>query len=82
MGHMFPYIKQPFAQYLPTSLVEIELVAIGLSETTIIHKIFQTNSSFHVAQYRKSLVSVFQEFFASINKIFILAGRLEMFLWN
>ena len=79
---MFPYIKQPFAQYLPTSLVEIELVAIGLSETTIIHKIFQTNSSFHVAQYRKSLVSVFQEFFASINKIFILVGRLEMFLWN
>lgn len=45
---MFPYIKQPFAQYLPTSLVEIELVAIGLSETTIIHKIFQTNSSIHV----------------------------------
>ena len=79
---MFHYIKQPFAQYLPTGLVEIELVAIVLFETTTIHKIFETNSSFHVAQYRKNLVSVFQEFFASINKIFILAGRLEIFLWN
>ena len=26
--------------------------------------------------YGKSLISVFQEFFASINNIFILAGRL------
>ena len=29
-----------------------------------------------IAHYRKSLISVFQEFFASINKVFILAGRL------
>ena len=44
---------------------------------TIIHKIFETNSNFHVtAQYGKSLISVFREHFASINKIFILAGGL------
>ena len=29
-----------------------------------------------IDHYQKSLISVFQEFFASINKIFILAGRL------
>ena len=36
---------------------------------TIIHKIFEVN-------YRKSLISVFKEFFPGINKSFILAGRL------
>ena len=39
----------------------------------IIHKISETNSNFH---YGKSLISVFEEYFASFNKIFILAGRL------
>ena len=29
-----------------------------------------------IAHYQKSLISVFQQFFASINKIFILAERL------
>ena len=29
-----------------------------------------------MAHYGKSLISVFQEFFTSLNKIFILAGRL------
>ena len=43
--------------------------------TTTIHKIFETNSRFHV-KLRGSLISVFQEFFASIDKIVILAGRL------
>ena len=37
----------------------------------------KTNSSFHVTAYnRKSLISIFQEFSSSINKTFILAGRL------
>ena len=30
-----------------------------------------------IAHYGKSLISVFQRFFATINKIFILAGRLS-----
>ena len=42
---------------------------------TIIHKIFETNSC-EIAHYEKILISVFQEFVANINKIFILAGRL------
>ena len=44
----------------------------------IIHKIYETNSSFHVKYRttRKSLTAVFQEFFASIEKIFLLGGRL------
>ena len=45
---------------------------------TITHKIFETNSSFHV-QYRtteKGLISVFQKFSATINKTFILAGTV------
>ena len=42
---------------------------------TIIHKIFETNSSFHV-KYGKVLIPIFQQFFVSINNIFILRGRL------
>ena len=42
-------------------------------ESTIIHKIFETNPNY----YGKSLISVFQKFFASINKTFILAGGLD-----
>ena len=47
--------------------------------TTISHKIFETNSSFHVisceiAHYEKSLIAIFRDFFAGISKIFILAG--------
>ena len=56
--------------------------------TTTIHEIFETNSSFHVKWYNTGnlililiLISVFQEFFASIDKIFILAGRLGTELW-
>ena len=30
-----------------------------------------------IAHYGKSLISVFQGFFANINNIFILAGRLD-----
>ena len=47
----------------------------GFIPPTIIHKIFENDSSFHV-HYEKSLISVFQKISASINKIFILAGRL------
>ena len=38
-------------------------------------KIFETNSSFHVKlHYGKILISIFQQFFASIDKIFIFKG--------
>ena len=40
---------------------------------TTIHKLFDTIWEYH---YGKGLISVFQGFFASIDKIFILAGRL------
>ena len=30
-----------------------------------------------IAHYGRSLISAFQEFFASVNKTFILAGRLD-----
>ena len=33
--------------------------------------------SCEITHYEKKLISFFQEFFASINKIFILAGRLD-----
>ena len=46
-----------------------------INRPTIIHKISETTLC-ELAQYGKSLISIFQEFFASINKIFILAGRL------
>ena len=42
---------------------------------TIIHKIFEMFSC-EIAPYGKSSRSIFQEFLASIEKIFILAGRL------
>ena len=38
----------------------------------MIHKILE----WEIAHYGKILISVFQEFFASINKIFIFAGGL------
>ena len=42
-------------------------------------QIFETNSKFlcEISHYKKSLISVFQKIFASINKIFILAGILS-----
>ena len=44
----------------------------------MIHEIFDSNSAQHmkIAQHGKSLLSVFQEFYASINNIFILPWRL------
>ena len=46
---------------------------------TIIHRVFETNSSFprEIAHCGKSSISIFQEFFASVQKIFILAGGLR-----
>ena len=45
---------------------------------TISPKIFKPNSSFCVkAQYSKTLITIFQNFFASINKNFIFAGRID-----
>ena len=41
---------------------------------TIIHEILESNSE--IEHYWKSLISAVQEIFASINKIFILGGRL------
>ena len=62
------------AHYWWLSVLDLLELWLFLSSTTI-HKIFDTNSSFHV-KYGKSFISVFQEFFASINKTFILAGGL------
>ena len=45
---------------------------------TISYKIFETNYSFHV-KWRttgKGLIAVFQDFFASLNKILIFAGGM------
>ena len=42
---------------------------------SIMGKIFETTSSFQV-KYGKNLISIFQELFASIDKILILGGRL------
>ena len=48
-------------------------------KTTIIHKIFEKlKFSCEIAHYGKSLNSIFQEFLPSINKIFILEGRLAL----
>ena len=47
---------------------------------TNIHKIFETNSSFHVIdieRYGKSLISIFQENFANTDRISISAGGLS-----
>ena len=58
-----------------------------LSSVTIIQKIFETNSSFHVksttgkGHHGKSTISVFQEIFTSADKIFILGGRLSTRQW-
>ena len=54
------------------------LLLSSVVRSTIIHKIFGTCANLGVKYrtYGKGLTSVFQEFFASINKIFILAGRL------
>ena len=42
------------------------------------HKIFDGDCiSCEIAQYRKSLISVFQEFFASIGEILISGGGLR-----
>ena len=58
--------------YLPNSRSTISMIVAA-----IIHGIFATNSSFRVkAHCGKSLISVFQEFFASINEIFILVWGL------
>ena len=48
---------------------------LGSLGATITHKMFEINFC-EIAHNGKSLISVFQEFSASINKTFILAGRL------
>ena len=48
------------------------------SSPTTIHKIFETNSSFMWnSALRKKFNFYFQQFFASIAKIFILGGKLD-----
>ena len=46
--------------------------------TAIMDKIFETKSSFlcEMLHYGKNSIAIFQEFFASIEKKFILGGRL------
>ena len=55
-------------------LPETSVILYGAA---IIHRIFETNSGFDgIAHNGKCLISVFQEFAASIDKTFILAGGL------
>ena len=42
---------------------------------TVMDKIFETNLSCEIVHYGKSSISIFQEFLASINKIFFLGER-------
>ena len=47
---------------------------------TISHRVFEGNSSFNV-----SLIAIFRDFFANINKILILAARIgfkAIILWR
>ena len=50
-----------------------------LFSETIMDKKFETNSSFHVKKghYKKSLMSIVMEIFASIDKIFSLGRSLS-----
>ena len=50
--------------------------SLNKNEPTVTHKIFETNSC-EIAHNGKSLISVFQELSANINKNLILAGRLR-----
>ena len=55
---------------LSVAVIEIGSNNIGESRPTIIHKMFETNSSFHVKDRTtgKVLVSVFQEFLLVLTK--------------
>ena len=53
-----------------------ELECKKMFPEAIIDKIFEKSSGCEIAHCGKSLFSVFQEFFASIDKTFTFAGRL------
>ena len=57
-----------------------KLKYINKEQSTITHKISETKPKFisQIAHDRKSLISVFQEIFASIVQTFILASRLDI----
>ena len=51
------------------------MVGTANCRSTINHRIFETSTRFHViSALWEKFNSFFEEFFASINKIFILAG--------
>ena len=52
------------------------LCCVYMVLSTTIYKIYETNSSFHVKWHGKVLISIFQQFFATINNNFILGGGL------
>ena len=57
--------------------IKFEGIQGELFPGTITHKVFETNTlSCEIANYRKSLISVLQIFFTSIDKISILEGSL------
>ena len=74
----------PKTLYYGSSLKPMLRRVVSRFLSTIIHKIFETNSSFHVKKthYEKSFISIFQEYFNSFNKIFVLARRLVTRLWD
>ena len=72
-------IKSKIMEKKQSSLQKIKQKWLTILLVTIIHKPFETNSSFHVCEivhYGKSSISVFQEIFASTDKIFISGGRI------
>ena len=59
--------------------VNAPIVKILEEKPSTIHKIFETNSSFHVdSALREKFNFSFLAVFASIDKIFILGGRLSI----
>ena len=52
------------------------LCCVYMVLSTTIYKIYETNSSFHVKWHGKVLISIFQQFFATINNNFILGVGL------
>ena len=61
----------------PLLLTPIPSDSSILSFSTISHKVFETNSGFHVNKRTTGNVSIFMKCFALINKIFILAKKTE-----
>ena len=55
----------------------VVFIITGDFNATAMDRIFEKKLfSYEIAHYRKILISIFQQFLASMNKMFILEGRL------